>query len=627
MALLLTFSFFTVLIGFHHTQGITDAYYQSVVNQLEAISELKKSELVQWRKERLENAKALQMNPVLAKAAERLLLHRNDETARQTVEKWLHLNFRAYGEYDSITLFDASGRPVVTTSHQEVPTSATFRDMLLAENTSHGVRFLDLFKDEHDGQIYCAVAYAIFDRAHGGAAIGYVALPMLAETYIFPLIRKWPASSETGGTIIVRQEGRVVRILSSMRLIDNAAMSVTMPLERLDMVPVKAALGQHGIVRGVDSQGIPVVAALTTLPDHSWSMVTKIALSEVEDAMNERIRAIALLVFGLSISMLLGSMGIWKLHRFIVTKNALEAQNRLHRSEEQFRGLIETMAQGLVQITPAGAIIYSNGHFLNMLDRTYEEVIGQDIALHMADVRMREKLCAWEGAPNGDDSEFEVAWLNSKGVKVFSLVTPVFQLGPNGAAVEKWLLILDTTRRKHLESQLLQSQKLEAIGQLAAGIAHEINTPAQYVGNNVQFIKSAFENILAVCGRVREFLQTASAQPPTVSDLEAMAAFMIEHDIDYLEAEVPGAIAQTLEGVERISTIVRSVKQFAHPGAAVMAPADLNESMRSTATVSRNEWKYVSELDLDLDPDLPLVVCMIGEINQVVLNLIINAAH
>ena len=196
-----------------------------------------------------------------------------------------------------------------------------------------------------------------------------------------------------------------------------------------------------------------------------------------------------------------------------------------------------------------------------------------------------------------------------------------------GGITGYFAIVTDTTDRKTRESQLMQSQKLEAIGQLAAGIAHEINTPAQYVGNNVQFLKTAFADILSVCGKVRELVQVEGHVLPTQADMTALAALMAERDIEFLETEVPSAINQTMEGVERISSIVRSVKQFAHPGAAVMSSADLNEAMRSTVTVSRNEWKYVAELTTDLDKDLPLVICMIGEINQVVLNLIINASH
>ncbi|MBA4358705.1 MAG: hypothetical protein C0405_13370, partial [Desulfovibrio sp.] len=360
VALLLALSAVTVQTGYQHTQRIADAYFQSLLDQMEAISELKKSELVQWRKERIGDAKALQGNPILAQAAESLLLHRDDKAARQAVAKWLRLNHRAYGEYDSIRLVDASGQTVVTTTSQAEAASESFRDMLQAGKTDHGARILDLYRDEHDGQVYCAVVYAIFDQARGGEAIGFVALHVRADAYISPLIRKWPASSKTGETLLVSRKGQLVRDLNSLDQADNTGQGFTMPVERLDVVAVRAARGQHGIVRGLDFQGVPVVAALTSLPDSSWSLVTKIDQSEIESDTSDQVWTIRLLVTALAVSLVIGSLTIWKLHRSIVTRNALEAENRLSRSEVQFRNLIETMTQGLVKIDSFGAVTYIN---------------------------------------------------------------------------------------------------------------------------------------------------------------------------------------------------------------------------------------------------------------------------
>ncbi|MHC1752476.1 PAS domain S-box protein [Humidesulfovibrio sp.] len=309
----------------------------------------------------------------------------------------------------------------------------------------------------------------------------------------------------------------------------------------------------------------------------------------------------------------------------------VRAEARLRRNESRYRSLVESMHEGLVMARGGGNITYVNNRFCDMLGRKKAELTGK----HLADFadedsrrHLKQMLTAGSGAKDSPQlSQQEIIWEHASGRHIYSLVSPSVYADEEGKDAGFFAVVTDTTERKGLESQLLHSQKLEAIGQLAAGIAHEINTPAQYVGNNTQFIKGAFEDLLAVITAARTLVETAKTACPDLGDVKNLEAVMQERDVDYLQAEVPGAIAQTLEGVERISTIVRSVKQFAHPGAVQMAPADLNESMRSTATVSRNEWKYVAELDLDLDPTLPLVVCMIGEINQVVLNLIINAAH
>jgi len=309
----------------------------------------------------------------------------------------------------------------------------------------------------------------------------------------------------------------------------------------------------------------------------------------------------------------------------------VRAEMRLRRNEARYRSLVESMHEGLIMARKNGIVTYVNDRFCAMLGRARGEITGHRVSELADDAskgRLEQMLAESQNGKLKDrGGSEEIIWEHAAGRHIYSLVSPSAYADEEGKVAGFFAVITDTTDRKGLESQLLQSQKLEAIGQLAAGIAHEINTPAQYVGNNTQFIKGAFEDILQVIEAVRGLITLSKTACPGQEDIRALEKVMEERDMEYLAAEVPGAIAQTLEGVERISTIVRSVKQFAHPGLAVMAPADLNESMKSTATVSRNEWKYVAELELDLDPELPLVVCMIGEINQVVLNLIINAAH
>jgi PAS domain S-box-containing protein len=178
--------------------------------------------------------------------------------------------------------------------------------------------------------------------------------------------------------------------------------------------------------------------------------------------------------------------------------------------------------------------------------------------------------------------------------------------------------------RQRMEVELRHAQKLESIGQLAAGIAHEINTPIQYIGDNLRFIQEA----------ARELLDALDAVPSTIPEeasadqgLQAFRARLATADLDYLRRELPRAAEQSLEGVARVSKIVGAMKEFSHPGSESKTMADLNRAIESTVAVSRNEWKYVADLELELDPDLPSVPCYPGEINQVVLNLVVNAAH
>ncbi len=178
-----------------------------------------------------------------------------------------------------------------------------------------------------------------------------------------------------------------------------------------------------------------------------------------------------------------------------------------------------------------------------------------------------------------------------------------------------------------LEGQLVQAQKLESIGQLAAGVAHEINTPIQYVGDNCRFVQDSFQaidEILALYKFLLESLKDASVMPDKVAAIEAKLA---SGEIDFLREEIPQALTQCNDGVERVSNIVRAMKEFSHPGSANMELVNLNHAVQNTLTVCKNEWKYVAEVVTDFDCSLPPVRCLIGELNQVVLNLAINAAH
>ena len=171
------------------------------------------------------------------------------------------------------------------------------------------------------------------------------------------------------------------------------------------------------------------------------------------------------------------------------------------------------------------------------------------------------------------------------------------------------------------QAELTQAHKLTAIGQLAAGVAHEINTPIQYVGDNVMFLERVFGHLLPVVEAAHQLVAGDA------SALERMREKLATVKLAKVAAQVPRALEQSLEGIARVSKIVGAMKEFSPPSGGEKVEIELRKAVESTVTIARNEWKYVADVDLDIPADLPPLCCLRDELNQVVLNLVVNAAH
>ncbi len=185
----------------------------------------------------------------------------------------------------------------------------------------------------------------------------------------------------------------------------------------------------------------------------------------------------------------------------------------------------------------------------------------------------------------------------------------------------------NVTHEKNLQSELKDARQLKAIGQLASGIAHEINTPTQYVGDNTRFLDESFNKLLPLLEQYGHLLAEVKRGAVTEELVAKTERATEQADLEYLVEEIPLAIQQSVDGISRVADIVRAMKEFARPGVNTTAPTDINKALDSTIAISCNEWKYAAEIETDYDASLPSVLCLPGEINQVFLDLIINAAQ
>lgn len=304
------------------------------------------------------------------------------------------------------------------------------------------------------------------------------------------------------------------------------------------------------------------------------------------------------------------------------------AQEALRRAHEEAELFINSVPSILIGVSRDAHIKRWNLAAAKVFGFSAAEVAGKHFAncgIQWARLDMQAEIDSWcaDRAPRRIDA---LPFLIDGEARFLGLTLNWISAPEEG--VEELLMIgSDVTEREILGQQLRQAQKLEAIGQLAAGIAHEINTPIQYVGDNTRFLQESRPSFHALFGIAREMQREATPGPISPQTLQRLDALDQGAEFEYLQTEIPHAIEQSLEGIQRVTKIVRAMKEFSHPGSEEKKPIDINKAIDTTIIVARNEWKYVSDVETHLDPGLPLVLCHAGEFNQVILNLLINAAH
>lgn len=296
--------------------------------------------------------------------------------------------------------------------------------------------------------------------------------------------------------------------------------------------------------------------------------------------------------------------------RVEIEEHQRQAEARLRESETRLTKILETVPVGIAIVGHEKRVRWANQTALHMLGAPdLEAISGQPCNQVLC--QAADSDCPF-CTSSQDILSTETTVSRSDGAVIPVLKSAhTVQFENETVRLETFMDLRD---RKKLETELGHSRKLEAVGQLAAGVAHEINTPIQYVGDSVQFLKEAFESLhqlLPVYRRDRT---------------EEIVRLETEADIDWLLDEIPASFTRCLDGIDRVARIVRAMKEFAHPDQRDKARADLNHALQSTLTIAHNEYKYVADIETSFG-EIPEVLCHVSELNQVFLNLIVNAAH
>ncbi len=322
-----------------------------------------------------------------------------------------------------------------------------------------------------------------------------------------------------------------------------------------------------------------------------------------------------------------------------VEKRTGELQNTMLELDElntELSQILNTISTGIRVIDKNKTVSRVNKSFCALTGMREEDLIGTKCNTNFADEGCEKSShCAFKQIEAGKEMvQAELIKNTIGGQQLHCLVTATRFTNNQGVTlgiVEDFQDISQRVameqEREQMQTQLLQRSKLESVGQLAAGIAHEINTPIQYIGANINFISESFKEITPIIRTLQDTYTQETDSTGINRPIDTIRAAIQQADWEFLQHEIPPALEQSKDGVNRISSIVRAMKEFSDPGNKEKDPTDLNEIINNTIMVSKNEWKPVAEMKTHLSSTLPMVDCLKEEMGQSILNIIINAAH
>jgi PAS domain S-box-containing protein len=295
--------------------------------------------------------------------------------------------------------------------------------------------------------------------------------------------------------------------------------------------------------------------------------------------------------------------------------------------------ILDSTSEGIYGVNLSGAISFINEAAARMFGCNREDVVGKDAHTLFHHTRPDGTPYPASECPlsrtlkSGKSFHNDVEYFWKADGSHFSVSYSAIPVIENARVSGAVVSFEDISEKRQMEVELRHAQKLEAVGGLAAGIAHEINTPIQFIGDNARFLQTSFVESMQMIAQYEQICEHAANGTLQPAMLQDVAAVREKIEWDFLSTEVPKAFDQVLDGVNRVATIVRAMKEFSHVDhSSEKAPADLNKAIESTLIVARNEVKYVADVQTEFGA-LPPVHCHLGDLNQVFLNLFINAAH
>ena len=377
-----------ITAGYLYFRNYKKQYRLEVERQISAIAEMKVYDLVDWRKGQLENAAVLYRNAAFAALARRYFEKPEDAVAQGQMWTWLG-QFQAAYHYDRVLLLDAKGIKRISVPDTPEPVDPHLAQDAAGVLRSGQMAFLDFHRDAPDRPIHLVVLIPILDEQDGSRSLGIVVLSIDPNLYIYPFISRWPTPSQTAETLLIRRDGNDALFLNDPKFKKGAALSLRIPLKSSDAPAVKAALGQEGIVEGIDYRGVPVIADVRAIPDSPWFLVARMDISEVYGPLRERLGMVVLFICALLLSAGAGVGLVWRKQRARFYRERYEAEDALRDSEARYQAFFEASPDGILLADMETRMFrWANPAMCRMLGYTEKELR----TMGMADIHPKDDL-------------------------------------------------------------------------------------------------------------------------------------------------------------------------------------------------------------------------------------------
>ena len=455
--LLLTFACLAtgiVTIGCLYSRNIERSSRAAAERQLSTIADLKVSQLVQWRKERLGDAGTVLQNPAFTALVRRFFGQPEDAEARRQLQGWIGTIQTNY-QYARISLFDTRGFERLAIPNSAEPASTHLANDTINVLRSGRVTFLDFHRDAPERPIHLEIVVPILDDLDGGLPLGVIVFSIDPTSYLYPLIQRWPTPSQTAETLLVRREGNEVVYLNELRFQKNTALSLRASLDQKALPAVQAALGQEGVIEGVDYRGGLVVAALRAIPDSPWFLVARMDAAEVYAPLREKLKLVVLLVGAL----LLGagaSVGlIWRQEHVRSYRNKYEAE----AARAKLAAIVDSAEDAIIGKDLDGTVTSWNAGAEHLFGYRASEMIGQNIARIIPSSEQAQEAGILQRLRRGERVEhYEAVRIAKDGrhLDVSLTISPVRDAA--GTVIGAAKIARDITARKRAEFAVITSE-------------------------------------------------------------------------------------------------------------------------------------------------------------------------